>query len=133
MRTGRPAFSPTAEQRTYVEVLYSVGHPLEEIARIIINQSTGRHISKNTLCKYFREELDTARTKFLVICASKLRSKIINDDTASLLFALKTQFGWRETNRLEVDHKNEPRIEMTEEEIDAELKRRGYPVTLPEE
>jgi hypothetical protein len=47
---GRPAFQPTDEQRKLVQILAAYGVPQPEIARNL-------HITKPTLCKYFRPEL----------------------------------------------------------------------------
>src|SRR5258706_9125376 len=54
--TGRPRFEPTEKQRGQVEAMARYGIPETEIARTI-------GVSKPTLLKYFRDELDTGATK----------------------------------------------------------------------
>ena len=53
---GRPAFEPTERQRGQVEGMVRYGVPLAEIARVI-------GITKPSLSKHFREELDIGLTK----------------------------------------------------------------------
>jgi hypothetical protein len=53
---GRPTFEPTDKHRGQVEALTRYGIPVAEIASVI-------GITKPTLFKHFREELDQGLTK----------------------------------------------------------------------
>jgi hypothetical protein len=77
MPGGRPAFQPTEEQRKNVEVLAGLGIPEEDICRIVRDRND-KPISKNTLRKYFKKELETA--------AADLHSRVGN-------FMIATIFG----------------------------------------
>ena len=58
---GRPAFRPTDEQRKNVEVMASLGIPEEEICLVVRNRSD-KPISRNSLRKHFKKELETGAT-----------------------------------------------------------------------
>src|SRR5262249_48908677 len=59
---GRPAFRPTDEQRKNVEVMASLGIPEENICLVVRNRSD-KPISRNSLRKHFKKELETGATK----------------------------------------------------------------------
>jgi hypothetical protein len=59
MPGGRPAFQRTEEQRKNVEVLAGLGIPEEDIC-LIVRDRNAKPISKNTLRKHFKKELETA-------------------------------------------------------------------------
>lgn len=99
-----PAHQPTEKLRGKVEALVSFGLPHKDIAKEI-------GISHETLYKYYRDELDNGKVKACAKVAQTLYRLAIGDpkngvppDRASCMFWLKTQAGWRETNRLELEH-----------------------------
>src|SRR4051794_35682031 len=55
-RGGRPAHTPTEATRRQVEAMATYGIPQLDIARVV-------GISKNTLEKHYRDELDLAASK----------------------------------------------------------------------
>ena len=59
---GRPAFQPTDEQRKNVEVMASLGIPEENIRSLVRNRSD-TPISRNSLRKHFKKELEIGATK----------------------------------------------------------------------
>ena len=87
---GKPAHEPTKESRNQVSAMTSFGIPQEEICTVL-------GITKKTLYKYYREELDTAAAKANTKVASMLYKKCMDGDTASILFWMKTKMGWKET------------------------------------
>lgn len=58
-------------------------------------------IGRETLEKYYRDELDLGLSKANSQIAGKLFAKALEGDTASMIFWLKTRARWRETNRHE--------------------------------
>lgn len=95
----------TAEKAAQVVALGAFGVAHEEIAAYV-------GISKPTLCKYYRDELDegaakgkVAVTKFLFHAAS---GRALEDGAAyadclrAAIFYAKTRMGWRENNTLDV-------------------------------
>jgi hypothetical protein len=61
--SGRPQFIPTAEQRNTVKVMCALGIPHDKICLTIRNPSTRKNISRPTLERVFRTEIDTAQTE----------------------------------------------------------------------
>ena len=59
---GRPAFQPTDEQRKNVEVMASLGIPEENI-RLLVRNRSDTPISRNSLRKHFKKELEIGATK----------------------------------------------------------------------
>ena len=94
---ARPAFEPTDEQRKQVEAMAGFGIPQVDIAKVI-------GISKPTLEKYFREELDVGSVKATAKVAQSLFKKATSDGSQSVtaaIFWLKTRAGWKETQAVE--------------------------------
>lgn len=92
----RPAFQPTDEQRELVVSLVCCGIPHDVISEVI-------GIARNTLEKYFREELDHGKAVANAKVAGTLfKMATSGDSPASTFFWLKTQAGWRETNHHEL-------------------------------
>lgn len=97
---------PTEETRGKVFALASFGVKREDIARFI-------DISEPTLLKYYPDELDKARidrnsnvATFLYHSASGSAIKdgaSYADCLRAAMFWLKTQGGWKETDRVEAD------------------------------
>jgi hypothetical protein len=78
-----------------------LGVPQEDIALSI-------GISLPTLHKYYRSELDTGRVKANSAVAQSLFKKAIGDGQSSVVAAIfwaKTQMGWTDTTKLELDGK----------------------------
>lgn len=93
-RRGRPSTKFTDQQREDVVVLAELGTPQDTIARVM-------GISRETLAKFFGEELSGAKE----FCKAKVKLKIfklcMDEDRAMLMFFAKTQMGWRETQHIE--------------------------------
>lgn len=95
---ARPEHKPTAEQRKQVEAMAAYGIPQTNIALVV-------GISKPTLEKHYRRELDTGATKATAKVAESLYRKATGNGmgaVAAAIFWLKTRAGWKETNITEI-------------------------------
>jgi hypothetical protein len=59
---GRPAFQPTDEQRKNVQVMVGLGITEENIC-LLVRDRRDKPISRNSLRKHFKKELETGATK----------------------------------------------------------------------
>lgn len=101
---GRPAFEPTKEQRTIVEMLAGFAIPQAKIAQAI-------GVAENTLAKHFAEELSRgAATVEMQLTANLLRIAKGSDGTAlkAIMFALQCRFGWSQYAPKPTEAKPEP-------------------------
>lgn len=98
---GRAAFKPTGEQRELVEQLSSFGHRQSEIV-LFVKGADGKSISEPTLLKNFKAELTDGKVKANVKIAQTLYKKAAAGDTTSIIFWLKSQAGWKDTQRVEL-------------------------------
>ena len=97
---------PTVETRTKVNVLASVGTPQDQIALVI-------GISKNTLIKHYRKELDTAMTMANAQVAQSLYQQAKSGNTAAAIFWLKCRAGWVDKQQIEHTGPNGGDINVT--------------------
>ena len=101
---GRPTFHPTDKHRGQVDAMSRYGNPVAEIARVI-------GITKPTLFKHFREELDVGLTKANAQVGEFIFSTIVGmpiphrpqvtDGRARATLAMfwaKSKMGWKETS-----------------------------------
>jgi len=91
-------YTPSDKDQQLVTQMAAVGITQEQIAAVI-------GITHETLNKYYQEELLTAKSKVIAKVAGTLVNKALKGDNTCMIFYLKTQGGWRETNNLEVEHK----------------------------
>lgn len=82
-------FEPNEEQRQLVKAFSGVGLPHDQIATYI-------GITKPTLHKHFRKELDTGMIEANSQIAKTLYQKAVAGDTASCIFWAKARMGWSE-------------------------------------
>src|SRR6516225_5325118 len=80
---GRPAFQPTDEQRKNVEVMVGLGITEEKIC-LLVRDRRDKPISRNSLRKHFKKELE--------IGATKLNAQVGNF-MVSTIFGTKPQHG----------------------------------------
>ena len=97
---------PTVETRSSVKALASVGTPQEQIASVI-------GISKNTLLKHYRKELDTAMTMANAKVAQSLFQQATAGNTAAAIFWLKCRAGWVDKQQIEHSGPNGGDINVT--------------------
>ena len=88
--------TPTAEQRKLVQTM-AAGIQSEAICLVI-------GVSGKTLRKHYRAELDTAVTRANAMVASSLYMKAIKGNVVAQIFWLKTRAGWKEPERIQVQH-----------------------------
>lgn len=94
---GRPPYKPTDEHRKMVEGMASVGINHDDICNVL-------DISKPTLRKHFREELDKAYVKANAKVAANLFRQATKDDFKAITAAIfwsKTRMGWKEPVHME--------------------------------
>jgi transcriptional regulator with XRE-family HTH domain len=101
---GRPAWAPTGEQRFLVRLMMAAGYTQEKIAEHL-------NVTRPTLRKYCRKELQDGKAQVLSGIAISLYQTAANkkdpDWFRAACFVMKTQGGWRETDRLELEHLNQ--------------------------
>lgn len=85
---------PTDETRLIVKLSSALGHNLKRVAERI-------GISNKTLHKYYQHEIDHGKEELEAELAQGLFQKALNGDNASVFFALKTKFRWRETHHID--------------------------------
>lgn len=89
----KPPHEPTRATRELVQLHTMVGTTQETIASII-------GIDPKTLRKHYRAELDQSKAKANATIGGALFNKAKSGDTAAMIFWMKTQAGWRETQDL---------------------------------
>lgn len=116
---GKPAHTPTQHKRQQVEGFAAVGTKHAVIAKLI-------GVSIPTLEKYYSFELDNGKDVANGKIGGVLYKKALDGDTASVFFWLKTQAGFRETNRHELagdpDSPLRLQINAAAAKLDAKLK-----------
>ena len=89
-KRGRPPIGRNEEIAKAVQLHTLVGTPQPTLAKVL-------GMSTETLTKYYREELDTAKAQANAMIAGRLYKKAMDGDTTAMIFWLKTQARWRET------------------------------------
>jgi hypothetical protein len=87
-------------------MLAAFGIPAADIATMVFNPMTGRHIGETTLRIHFKRELETGEIKANAKVAGVLFKKATQKEcsgpsVAAAIFWLKTRARWRETSRIE--------------------------------
>lgn len=96
MRGGKQEkYEPTERDRKLVELATALGGTQEQIASSL-------KITRPTLIKYFRKELDEGLFSANLSVGMSLYRKAMAGDNTCMLFWLKCRAGWRETDRLEL-------------------------------
>jgi hypothetical protein len=93
MTAGRPAYQPTDKDRRIAEMMAGWAIPESRIANVL-------GIDPKTLRKHYRTELDVGHSKLEAQLAQNLLRIATGHDRQALIatiFALKTRFGWVET------------------------------------
>ena len=91
---ARPEKRLTEQQLDEVEKLSGLGLTNEQIASFM-------KISQPTLRKWAGERLEVGKAKALASVSSSLFSAIKKGNITAMIFYLKTQAGWKETERHE--------------------------------
>ena len=132
---GRPAFQPTDEQRKNVEVMVGLGITEEKIC-LLVRDRRDKPISRNSLRKHFKKELETGATKLNAQVGNFMVSTIfgakppdgvtpIRDERVrgrlGELF-LKARLGWREIDLGPKEERRAERVGNSRELWEAECK-----------
>lgn len=81
--------APTEQMRKEVSAYAAVGVPHHDIAKLI-------GIDTKTMLKYYRDELDTGKTRANAKVAGSLYKQALEGNTAAAIFWMKAQAGWSE-------------------------------------
>lgn len=102
---GKPAWVPTKEILEQTEKLAGLGLNKKQIAEALgIGAST--LFDKQNEYPEFEEAINKGKAKGIAHVAGKLMAKVSALDTASIIFYLKTQAGWREGQTIEMTGAN---------------------------
>lgn len=107
-----------------VESLAANGLTQEQIAAAL-------GISESTLTKRKKENTDftdaikRGKAKGIALVTNKLMESIKNGNMTGMIFFLKTQAGWKETNVQEHSVKFQRTADLTDDELNAELAKLG--------
>lgn len=94
--SGRPPHEPTEKSRAKVKALAAYGTPHEQIARAL-------DIHRETLTKYYRDELDLGVIEANAKVAETLFNQAVRDgNTTAAIWWTKSRMGWKE--RQEIAH-----------------------------
>jgi hypothetical protein len=93
---GRPTFEPTDKQRSQVKAMALAQIDQETIARSI-------EVSKPTLLKYFRSELDDSNAQADSSVVGALYKSAITGNVAAQIFWCKARLGWSERQVVQVE------------------------------
>lgn len=91
----RPQHEPTKPMREMVSLHCAVGTRHEVIAEIL-------GIDAKTLRKHYRRELDFSKAQANATVGGALFNQAKSGNTAAMIFWMKTQAGWKETQA--IDH-----------------------------
>jgi hypothetical protein len=105
-----PPHEPTDQMRVTAKTLSGLGVPHEDICHIL-------SISKPTLHKYYREELDKGHAEANAKVAQSLFQQATSGNTTAMIFWLKARAGWRE--KQEIDHTHDVTLRLAKDHRDA--------------
>lgn len=113
---GKPPHVPTDATRAQVAALFSCGIRQDDIATYL-------EIDKKTLLKYYRRELDIAKTKRNMRMARRLFNAGIKEgNVTAMIFWMKAQAGWSDNPVVGADDADDiTPTEITVERKDARL------------
>lgn len=86
-------YNVNEKDKELVIQMSSVGISHEQIAAVI-------GITHDTLVKYYKIELDTSKSKAIAKIGGRLYQKALKGDNTCMIFYLKTQARWHETQHL---------------------------------
>lgn len=98
-KRGPKPWEPTDEEVAKVRLYAGLGATQEMIASLI-----GKSVDTLTRNAKTSEALTVGKSETIMKVAGALVRKALAGDGPSAMFYLKTQGGWRETNRIEVKH-----------------------------
>lgn len=96
---------PTDQERQRIRLYAGLGLTQEQIASLV-----GKSV--DSLTRHARKELDDGKAETIAKVAGNLVQKALKGDTASAIFYLKTQAGWRETSNVNLQTDRDVIINM---------------------
>ncbi|MGI9501460.1 MAG: hypothetical protein ACR2RE_00195 [Geminicoccaceae bacterium] len=100
-------FVPTDVMRDQVKNMTLAGVQRDIVCKCVINPSTNKPITKKTLLKHFKDELELgdARVNGEVVAAlyRTATGAPSGPQTAAAIFWAKTRLGWRETSKVQIE------------------------------
>ena len=100
-RRGRPPKEFTEKDRRTVSVMVAAGINQENICKVL-------QITRRTLAKHFKEEIETAGAKANTKIAQSLYQKALQGDTTALIWWTKTRMRWSAYKPPEEQPANQP-------------------------
>lgn len=89
---GRKAYEPTEEHRKMVEHMASFGIDAKKIAKVI-------GIAYSILFREYKDVLETAKTKRIAQVAGRLFKAAMDGNVTAMIFIMKCQGGWKESDK----------------------------------
>ncbi|WP_235199955.1 hypothetical protein [Pseudomonas monteilii] len=108
----------TADQRVLIAELAGYGLTWDQISSVL-------KLNKRTLQRHCQEDYDNGKNVAIGMAAGQLYKKVMAGHPASIFFYLKTQAGWKETNKTELTGENgeaiktEGAVELSEIQLEA--------------
>lgn len=102
---GRPPYEPNESDRKKLVQMRITGATAENIGDAL-------GICKSILYRHYKKELDTAKLQAVANVGGALYTKAMNGDTTCMIFYLKTQGRWRETDQLAEASDEAPSIQF---------------------
>jgi len=85
----------TGRKKNLIKTMKSYGMTNDQIANVL-------QISLPTLNKFYPKELEFGKSDMLKKLADTVYGKALGGNLSACFFVLKTQYGWREKNTIEV-------------------------------
>lgn len=103
---------PTDDSRKMVRLLSGVGVPQDDICVMI-------GVSKPTLHKYYRHEIDIGLAEANAKVAQTLFKQATSGNISAAIFWAKARMGWREKQEVEITGKDGGPVSITATTVDA--------------
>lgn len=94
-KKGRKPYEVTEELRSQVRTLAGYGLSMKQIGDVI-------GMDRNTVAKHFEQDIEKGKSLAFTQATNALFSNIKKGKEASIFFYLKTQWGWKETQKTEL-------------------------------
>lgn len=122
-KPGRPPWEPTEDDINQVERLSALGLSNENIA-YFFDKNADTIYQRINDTPAFKEAIKKGKAKACGKVLNALWSKIEGGDTACILFYLKTQMGWKETQVVENTGKDGEAIQHDVKFSESEMRKR---------
>jgi hypothetical protein len=94
-KPGHPPFVPTPEQRHVVSMLVALRVNHDEIRKLILNPRRGnKPVTKHTLHRHFRRELDVGSVALKELIASKYFEALEAGEAWAVRLGMRNKYNW---------------------------------------